>query len=168
MTPALALLPPQLMTTPPLLTMAGVSRRYGDVVALDDVAATLYPGEVLGIVGESGSGKSTLLRMMNLEDAPDAGDYRLALPDAPGNLFDLDRLARRMLRATRIGIVYQNPHQGLLMRNTSSGIALALCWWSRHLEARAMVRVLCRLRNHNTHPATARRGRPQQCSRVRI
>jgi putative phosphonate transport system ATP-binding protein len=120
-TTALALRAPQLMTTPPLLTMTGVSRRYGDVVALENVSATVYPGEVLGIVGESGSGKSTLLRMMNLEDTPEAGDYRLALPDLPGNLFDLDRFARRMLCATRIGIVYQNPHHGLLMKNTSSG-----------------------------------------------
>ncbi len=59
--------------------------------------------------------------MMNLEDTPDAGDYRLALPDRPGNLFDLDRFARRMLCAKRIGIVYQNPHVGLLMKHTSSG-----------------------------------------------
>ena len=51
---ALALLAPQLMTTPRLLTMTGVSRRYGDVVALGDVSAVVYPGEVLGIVGESG------------------------------------------------------------------------------------------------------------------
>lgn len=121
MTAARALAAPQLMTTPPLLTMEGVSRRYGDVIALQDVAVSVYPGEVLGIVGESGSGKSTLLRMMNLEDTPDTGDYRLALPGLDGNLFDLDRFARRMLCATRIGIVYQNPHQGLLMRHTSSG-----------------------------------------------
>jgi putative phosphonate transport system ATP-binding protein len=121
MTPALALLAPKLMTTPPMLRMQGVSRRYGDVVALDEVSATVYPGEVLGVVGESGSGKSTLLRMMNLEDTPDAGDYRLTLPDLPGNLFELDRFARRILCATRIGIVYQNPHLGLLMKNTSSG-----------------------------------------------
>jgi putative phosphonate transport system ATP-binding protein len=117
----LALRGPQLMTTPPLLTMTGVSRRYGQVVALQDVSATVYPGEVLGIVGESGSGKSTLLRLMNLEDTPETGDYRLALPDLPGNLFGLDRHRRRMLCATRIGIVYQNPHLGLLMDNTSSG-----------------------------------------------
>ncbi|MBD3765747.1 MAG: ATP-binding cassette domain-containing protein [Rhodobacterales bacterium] len=101
--------------------MTGISRRYGRVVALDGVEATVWPGEVLGIVGESGSGKSTLLRMMNLEDTPDSGDYRLALPDTPGNLFDLDRFARRQLCARRIGIVYQNPHLGLLMGHSSSG-----------------------------------------------
>ncbi|MDZ7875612.1 MAG: ATP-binding cassette domain-containing protein [Rhizobium sp.] len=112
---------PQLMTTPPLLTMTDLSKRFGKVVALQDVSATVYPGEVLGIVGESGSGKSTLLRMMNLEDTPDSGDYRLALPELDGNLFDLDRFARRMLCARHIGIVYQNPHLGLLMGHTSSG-----------------------------------------------
>ncbi len=117
----LALLEPQLMTTPPLLTVTRVSRRFGDVVALDDVSARVYPGEVLGIVGESGSGKSTLLRMMNLEDTPDSGDYRLALPGVEGNLFTLDRFARRMVCARNIGIVYQNPHLGLLMKNSSSG-----------------------------------------------
>ena len=112
---------PRLVTAAPVLQMEGVSRRFGDVVALEDVSATVYPGEVLGIVGESGSGKSTLLRLMNLEDDPDDGDYRLAIPGAAGNLFDLDRYARRMLRARHIGIVYQNPHLGLLMRNSSSG-----------------------------------------------
>jgi putative phosphonate transport system ATP-binding protein len=91
------------------------------VTALEDVHVTVWPGEVLGIVGESGSGKSTLLRMMNLEDTPDEGDYRLALPDTPGNLFELDRFARRQLCARRIGIVYQNPHLGLLMGHSSSG-----------------------------------------------
>jgi putative phosphonate transport system ATP-binding protein len=114
-------LPPALVTGAPLMRMTGVSRRFGRVTALEDVHVTVWPGEVLGIVGESGSGKSTLLRMMNLEDTPDAGDYRLALPDTPGNLFDQDRFARRQLCARRIGIVYQNPHLGLLMGHSSSG-----------------------------------------------
>lgn len=114
-------LPPALVTAAPLMRMTGVSRRFGRVTALEDVHVTVWPGEVLGIVGESGSGKSTLLRMMNLEDTPDAGDYRLALPDTPGNLFDQHRFARRQLCARRIGIVYQNPHLGLLMGHSSSG-----------------------------------------------
>lgn len=120
----IALNAPQLMTTPPLMQLSGLHKSYGDVVALRDVSATVYPGEVLGIVGESGSGKSTLLRMMNLEELPDRGSYHLDAPQvetAKGNLFDMDRYARRMLCARHIGIVYQNPHLGLLMRNSSSG-----------------------------------------------
>lgn len=112
---------PRLVRNRPLLTAKGVSKSYGPVQALRDVSATVYPGEVLGIVGESGSGKSTFLRCLNLEEVPDAGSYTLDLPDVQGNLFDLDRYARRMLCATRIGIVYQNPHLGLLMRHSSSG-----------------------------------------------
>ncbi|MEL6807908.1 MAG: ATP-binding cassette domain-containing protein [Pseudomonadota bacterium] len=118
---ALTLDPPRIVETRPLLEVHGVSKSYGTVQAVQNVSAHAYPGEVLGIVGESGSGKSTLLRMMNLEEVPDAGSYTLDLPDVAGNLFDLDRFARRMLCATRIGIVYQNPHLGLLMKHSSSG-----------------------------------------------
>ncbi|MQQ06926.1 ATP-binding cassette domain-containing protein [Epibacterium sp. SM1979] len=112
---------PQLVTAQPLLQIRGVNKTYGPVTAVQDVSATVYAGEVLGIVGESGSGKSTLLRMMNLEEIPDNGTYTLDLPEVTGNLFDLDRFERRMLCAKRIGIVYQNPHLGLLMGHSSSG-----------------------------------------------
>ncbi|OUS06614.1 phosphonate C-P lyase system protein PhnK [Rhodobacterales bacterium 52_120_T64] len=112
---------PRIVTTKPLVVVRNVDKNYGSVQALRQVSALVYPGEVLGIVGESGSGKSTLLRMMNLEETPDSGSYTLDLSDVSGNLFELDRFARRMLCATRIGIVYQNPHHGLLMRHSSSG-----------------------------------------------
>ncbi|MEC7963917.1 MAG: ATP-binding cassette domain-containing protein [Pseudomonadota bacterium] len=112
---------PKLVKAAPLLRAQNVSKTYGAVQAVRDVSAEVFPGEVLGIVGESGSGKSTFLRMLNLEETPDSGSYTLDLPEVEGNLFDLDRFARRMLCATRIGIVYQNPHLGLLMKHSSSG-----------------------------------------------
>ncbi|HHB81271.1 MAG TPA: ATP-binding cassette domain-containing protein, partial [Aliiroseovarius sp.] len=117
----LALEEPKIVTARPLLDARDVSVTYGNVKALRGVSAKVYPGEVLGIVGESGSGKSTFLRCLNLEETPDRGSYTLDLPDVAGNLFELDRFARRMLCATKIGIVYQNPHLGLLMRHSSSG-----------------------------------------------
>ena len=120
--PALERAAPRLMRTEPLLNMRDISKSYGNVRALRDVDAAVYPGEVMGIVGESGSGKSTLLRMMNLEDPPDSGNYTLRLPGRENeNLFDLTRYERRMLCARNIGIVYQNPHLGLLMKHSSSG-----------------------------------------------
>ena len=129
--------PPQLVTDAPLLKVTGLTKTYdGRVTAVDSVDLVAYPGEVLGIVGESGSGKSTVLRLLNLEEQPDAGEYHLSLdePDrypasptppslrpANTNLFSLDRNAKRDIRTFHIGIVYQNPHLGLRMRNTSSG-----------------------------------------------
>ena len=117
----IALNAPRIVRTQPILQATGVSKSYGPVQALSDVSAKVYPGEVRCSVGESGSGKSTFLRCLILEETPDRGAYTLDLPDVQGNLFELDRYARRMLCATRIGIVYQNPHQGLLMKHSSSG-----------------------------------------------
>lgn len=119
---------PVLVQDKPLLQVRGLVKRYGSrVTAVDHVDLEAYAGEVLGIVGESGSGKSTVLRLLNLEEPADEGDYRLNI-DAPGkmdlrdtNLLTLDRMASRQVRIFHIGIVYQNPHLGLRMRNTSSG-----------------------------------------------
>ena len=55
------------------LSAIGVTKRYGDRAALEDVSVSVQRSEALGIVGESGSGKSTLARVMVGLLAPDAG-----------------------------------------------------------------------------------------------
>ena len=51
------------MTTT-LLRASSVSRRFGDVVAVDDVSMHVQAGEVVGLLGANGAGKTTLIRML--------------------------------------------------------------------------------------------------------
>ncbi len=113
---------PRIVTRQPLITATGLSKRYGRIQAVDNVDVVAYPGEILGVVGESGSGKSTVLRLLNLEDAPDAGRYHLDIDGLQDkDLFTLERFDKRDVRVHHIGIVYQNPHLGLRMRYSASG-----------------------------------------------
>ena len=61
----------------PLIECRGVTKRFGDVVALDDVSLRLMPGEVLSILGASGCGKTTLLRTIAGFEAVDGGELYL-------------------------------------------------------------------------------------------
>jgi ABC-2 type transport system ATP-binding protein len=50
--------------TRPLARLTGVSRRFGDVVALDDVSLDIAPGSIVGLLGPNGAGKTTLLSLL--------------------------------------------------------------------------------------------------------
>ena len=60
--------------TEPVLTAAGVSKRFAGVTALDGVAISLLPGEVHALVGENGAGKSTLIKVLTGAYIPDEGE----------------------------------------------------------------------------------------------
>ncbi|RLF37236.1 MAG: ABC transporter ATP-binding protein [Thermoplasmata archaeon] len=60
-----------------MLEVLGVSKTYGDFVALSEVSFAVRPGEVLGLVGENGAGKSTTLKIIAGLIEPDSGEVRL-------------------------------------------------------------------------------------------
>jgi sulfate/thiosulfate transport system ATP-binding protein len=60
----------------------GVSRRFGDFAALDDVSVEIPSGSLTALLGPSGSGKSTLLRVIAGLERPDAGTVEIDGRDA--------------------------------------------------------------------------------------
>jgi len=59
-----------------MLELDGLTRRFGDVVALDDLSFTVEPGRTLGFVGPNGAGKTTAMRIVLGVLEPDAGSVR--------------------------------------------------------------------------------------------
>ncbi len=72
---------------------AGLAKRYGPIVAVDDVSFELRSGEILGFLGPNGAGKSTTLRMLIGFQYPDAGTVLLRGRD----IFRQGSLARASL-----------------------------------------------------------------------
>ena len=60
-----------------VLGLRSVSKRFGRVVACDDIALDLRAGEIRGLLGQNGAGKSTLMKIVAGFVRPDAGEIRL-------------------------------------------------------------------------------------------
>ena len=61
----------------PVLQAANLTKRFGGLVAVDDVSMDIYAGQVMGLVGDNGAGKSTLIKMISGVYAPDGGQIFL-------------------------------------------------------------------------------------------
>ncbi|MFC5721333.1 ABC transporter ATP-binding protein [Streptomyces gamaensis] len=60
-----------------MIELDGLTKRYGDKLAVDGISCTVRPGIVTGFLGPNGAGKSTTMRMMLDLDRPTAGEVRL-------------------------------------------------------------------------------------------
>lgn len=58
--------------------ISGVTKSYGEAVAVDDLSLSIEPGEFLSLLGPSGCGKTTTLRMIAGFEHPDSGDIRIS------------------------------------------------------------------------------------------
>lgn len=94
----------------------------GSIVACAQIDFELYPGEVLGIVGESGSGKSTIVKMLYFDMEASGGQVSFNRDPYIGkNILNLSNQSKRAIRNHLMGMVYQNPRDGLNFRFTSGG-----------------------------------------------
>ena len=86
--------------TPLLVSVRGLVKQYGGVIALDGLSLNVAPGDIHAVVGENGAGKSTLMKILAGVVQPDAGRILL---DGAEVLMDSPAAARKR----GIGIVYQ-------------------------------------------------------------
>ena len=63
--------------TKPLVQIKGLTKKFGDVIAVDNVDLDIYQGELFCLLGGSGCGKSTLLRMLAGFEYPEAGTIEI-------------------------------------------------------------------------------------------
>ncbi len=60
----------------PLLSVQGVSVRFGGIVALDGVSFDVFPGQIAGLIGPNGAGKTTLFNCLSRLYQPSSGDIK--------------------------------------------------------------------------------------------
>jgi polar amino acid transport system ATP-binding protein len=95
-----------------MVELTGVTKRFGQVVALDGIDLTVARGEVIVVVGPSGCGKSTMLRCINLLEEPSEGLVVVDGVDIQSRKVDIDDVRREL------GMVFQQfnlfPHLTVL------------------------------------------------------
>jgi sulfate transport system ATP-binding protein len=80
------------------IEVRGVTKKFGNFTAVDDVSVTVPAGELVALLGPSGSGKTSLLRIIAGLETPDAGAV----------FFEGEDQARRDVRVRRVGFVFQH------------------------------------------------------------
>ncbi len=91
-----------------MLVVEGLTKRFGDRVAVDDVSFSVAAGEVFGFLGPNGAGKTTTVRMLATLIAPTGGTAHVAgLPLEPANGVEIRQ---------RIAVMPESP--GLYLRLT--------------------------------------------------
>lgn len=91
----------------PLLSLRGLTRRFGGLTAVDTIDLDLAKGELIGIIGPNGAGKTTLFNLVTGLDRPDAGAVSFEGQDITG--FSPERLAAEgIARTFQLGRVFGN------------------------------------------------------------
>jgi len=123
-----------------MLRVERLTKRFGGLVAVNNVSFTVAKGSVMAIVGPNGAGKTTTFNLITGIDPPDAGDVWFAGARVTG-------LAPHRLAAIGMGRTFQNirlfRHLNALENvmigctvRTRSGVFDALAWTSRDREER--------------------------------
>ena len=107
----------------PDISVRGLTKRYGDVVAVDGIDLDIPAGEFFTMLGPSGSGKTTTLRMIAGFETPDSGTIELAGEDV-SRLPPYDRPVNTVFQDYALFphmTVLQNVEYGLMVKKVKKG-----------------------------------------------
>ncbi|KYH01430.1 ABC transporter ATP-binding protein [Bradyrhizobium sp. DOA1] len=91
----------------PMLSLRGLTRRFGGLTAVDAIDLDLTKGELVSIIGPNGAGKTTLFNLVTGLDRPDAGEVRFEGQDITG--LPPERIAAEgIARTFQLGRVFGN------------------------------------------------------------
>jgi len=110
-----------------LLSVEGLSKSFGGVVAARDVTFALEAGKLLAVIGPNGAGKSTIFNMVGGQLAPDAGRVLLADQQITG-------LAPRRIWRLGVGRTFQIA-QTFVSMTLAENVQMALISLNRHTRA---------------------------------
>ena len=103
-----------------MIKMDRVTKKYNDVIAVNNVNLEIKKGEIFGIIGYSGAGKSTLLRCLNLLERPTEGQVLI-------DEKDMTALSDKQVRMERqkTGMIFQHFHL-ISSKRVSENVAFSL------------------------------------------
>ncbi len=136
----------------PRLSVAGLTKSFGDRKALDDLSFEVRPSEIFGLLGPNGAGKTTAFRLLSGLLPPDRGTFAL-----DGEIGAAASLSYRV----RLGVVFQEPSLDLkLTARENLALGAALYGVPRALAKRRIHEVLAlmQLGDRADEPASSYSG----------
>ncbi len=111
-----------------LLKVRNITKRFGGIVAVDDVSFDIYKGETLGFIGPNGAGKSTVVNCLTGVLTPDSGEVELE----GANITHLKPYQRAHLGLAR---TYQIPRPFPELTALTSVLTSSLCGKKRQNQS---------------------------------
>jgi ABC-type polar amino acid transport system ATPase subunit len=149
-----------------LIEVINLTKKFGELAAVDDVTTSIKKGEIVVVIGPSGSGKSTFLRCLNLLEIPTSGHIIFEGTDITDKSVDIN------IHRQKMGMVFQQfnlfPHLSVMQNITLAPMKLrGLSEAKAREEAMELLERVGLADRANSYPRQLSGGQQQRIAIVR-